>query len=930
MASDNGTAFGAARTRRASNPYYGTNNERVLQQIDSKVLTNTLHRPSQPEVSKLSQAQQIADRGGPGTLPPVSHESQAGGWNFRFSERALADELQSLLSSLKRCLELRADYMAWSLQRIGDNPKDSDSWDVFPPPPPSSYVKSETGDVKLDTLERRPPPEFDMSKVSIPEPDTKTFAMCDDGVYKVFESDGDFLRDQDSCVFHVPSVKDYYVKLDFILEVISDGPTKSFAFRRMRYLESKFQMYTLLNDYQEMAASKRVPHRDFYNVRKVDTHVHHSSCMNQKHLLRFIKSKLRKSGDVGFETAAPLQHLDVPHAQEIVIFRDNKHLTLNEVFQSLNLTAYDLSIDTLDMHAHKDSFHRFDKFNLKYNPLGESRLREIFLKTDNFIKGKYLAELTKEVFQDLEASKYQHAEYRISIYGRSKSEWSKLAAWVVDNKLFSTNVRWLIQIPRLYNVYKESGQVKDFAEVIANVFEPLYAATKDPSVDPKLHVFLQNVIGFDSVDDESKPEKRIWRKYPLPKQWNFATNPPYSYWAYFLYANMVSLNHWRQQRGFNTFVFRPHAGEAGDTEHLAAAYLTSQSISHGILLRKVPALQYLYYLDQIGIAMSPLSNNALFLEFERNPFLQFFQRGLNVSLSTDDPLQFHFTKEPLIEEYSVAAQIWKLSPTDMCEIARNSVMQSGWELGMKKRWLGDDCAIPGPTGNDIHKTNVPDLRVVYRWETLTEERQLVLEGIMRLPHESVAGDAGDHPTYVEEAGLEGTRPETLVPQVALTMNRAPSPTIRIPVELPPRDSSHGLGRAASTLDAELADEEVEVEQRRRSRSVEPRSDSSLGLVQLNISPPAFSTPASPTKTAPRTVDEIKIVSPTSPLKRNPSISMAPSTYGVQEDGPNFALKSAGARMSIPAIFAPGLASKGSMSGLLEPDDDDNSVLEQDL
>jgi AMP deaminase len=47
------------------------------------------------------------------------------------------------------------------------------------------------------------------------------------------------------------------------------------------------------------------------------------------------------------------------------------------------------------MHAHSDSFHRFDKFNLKYNPIGESRLREIFLKTDNYIQGRYLAELTK-------------------------------------------------------------------------------------------------------------------------------------------------------------------------------------------------------------------------------------------------------------------------------------------------------------------------------------------------------------------------------------------------------------------------------------------------------------------------------------------------------------------------------------------------------
>ena len=58
------------------------------------------------------------------------------------------------------------------------------------------------------------------------------------------------------------------------------------------------------------------------------------------------------------------------------------------------------------------------------------------------------------------------------------------------------------------------------------------------------------------------------------------------------------------------------------------------------------------------MSMSPLSNNALFLSYEKNPFLSFFQLGMNVSLSTDDPLQFHFTKEPLIEEYSVAAQVF--------------------------------------------------------------------------------------------------------------------------------------------------------------------------------------------------------------------------------------------------------------------------------
>lgn len=30
---------------------------------------------------------------------------------------------------------------------------------------------------------------------------------------------------------------------------------------------------------------------------------------------------------------------------------------------------------------------------------------------------------------------------------------------------------------------------------------------------------------------------------------------------------------------------------------------------------------------------------------------------MNVCLSTDDPLQFHFTMEPLMEEYAVAAQV---------------------------------------------------------------------------------------------------------------------------------------------------------------------------------------------------------------------------------------------------------------------------------
>jgi AMP deaminase len=70
-----------------------------------------------------------------------------------------------------------------------------------------------------------------------------------------------------------------------------------------------------------------------------------------------------------------------------------------------------------------------------------------------------------------------------------------------------------------------------------------------------------------------------------------------------------------------------------------------------------------------------------------------------VSLSTDDPLQFHYTKEPLIEEYSIAAQVWKFSTCDQCEIARNSVLQSGFEHCVKLQWLGKNYWMEGPLGN---------------------------------------------------------------------------------------------------------------------------------------------------------------------------------------------------------------------------------------
>ncbi|KAB2087556.1 hypothetical protein ERO13_A04G092600v2 [Gossypium hirsutum] len=545
-----------------------------------------------------------------------------------------------------------------------------------------------------------------------PEGKSDHYFEMQDGVIHVYDN-----KDTRRELFPVADATTFFTDLHHILRVIAAGNIRTLCFHRLNLLEQKFNLHLMLNADREFLAQKSAPHRDFYNVRKVDTHVHHSACMNQKHLLRFIKSKLRKEPD------------------EVVIFRDGTYLTLKEVFESLDLTGYDLNVDLLDVHADKSTFHRFDKFNLKYNPCGQSRLREIFLKQDNLIQGRFLGELTKEVFSDLAASKYQMAEYRISIYGRKQSEWDQLASWIVNNDLYSENVVWLIQIPRLYNVYKEMGIVTSFQNILDNIFIPLFEVTVDPDSHPQLHVFLKQVVGLDLVDDESKPERRPTKHMPTPDQWTNVFNPAFSYYAYYCYANLYTLNKLRESKGMTTIKFRPHSGEAGDIDHLAATFLTAHNIAHGINLRKSPVLQYLYYLAQIGLAMSPLSNNSLFLDYHRNPFPMFFLRGLNVSLSTDDPLQIHLTKEPLVEEYSIAASVWKLSACDLCEIARNSVYQSGFSHALKSHWIGKEYYKRGPNGNEIQRTNVPHIRLEFRDRIWREEMQLVYLGNAIIPEE---------------------------------------------------------------------------------------------------------------------------------------------------------------------------------------------------
>lgn len=55
------------------------------------------------------------------------------------------------------------------------------------------------------------------------------------------------------------------------------------------------------------------------------------------------------------------------------------------------------------------------------------------------------------------------------------------------------------------------------------------------------------VSGFDSVDDESKHSShQLSFKSPKPEQWTTDDNPPYSYYLFHMYANILVLNNLRK------------------------------------------------------------------------------------------------------------------------------------------------------------------------------------------------------------------------------------------------------------------------------------------------------------------------------------------------------------------------------------------------
>lgn len=469
-------------------------------------------------------------------------------------------------------------------------------------------------------------------------------------------------------------------------QIVHNGECRTYCSKRLKIMETKFELYKVEHGEEEEGEQRNIGVQDFYQVTKVDTHVHLSTCMNQKHLLRFIQHKAKVE----------------PHT---LVW---KNKTLEQVFHMLNIDPDRLTTDRLNMRAN-DTFERFDLFMLKYSPAQKSLLREIFMKYDNDIEGRFLAEILKEVLFDLEKGKYVFVEYRVSIYGKHKKEWSILANWIKTHDLLHPNLQLLVQIPRLYQLHKQDNYIQNFKEMMNNIFDPVMDASLHPEKHSLVAWALSHITGFDCVDDESLPEPTYSSDMLPASQYRSFQNPPYVYFLLHIFYRIQVINDIRRERKLTTFAFRPHCGEAASLEHLTGAFLLADGINHGILLDQNPVLQYLYYLARIPISVSPLSNNQLFVHLNKNPFIRFFKRGLFVTLSTDNPCLTHLSNEPLMEEYSVVGQLFRLGSVDMCEIARNSIQMSSFQ----EEWKQFHSSEPN--------SNVPSMRLRFREQIKKEE-----------------------------------------------------------------------------------------------------------------------------------------------------------------------------------------------------------------
>ncbi|AQZ09781.1 YBR284W and YJL070C [Zygosaccharomyces parabailii] len=588
-------------------------------------------------------------------------------------------------------------------------------------------------------------------------------------------------------MYDVPSFEEFQQDFTFAVKIAQNEQLARLSMRRLRYLNEKFELFQDLNAKAEKIENKLVPYRDFYNCRKVDCDFHLSGCISQRQLSEFIWEKLNSEPDrVVYET------------------QEGRKLTLSQIFEVgrsedepvfIGLKVVDDQFLEWYKHVYLISLHVIPHSELLKLLEGETLrfyiLAKTFLEFDNYIEGEYLAEIVIDhVITNLEKSKYQTVQASVDFQFHPSGElswWERFAHWLVKWNVVSYNVRWNVQIKRVFTKLYHNGKVRNFQEFLDAIFQPILDKKSLENVE--LQYLLANLLNFDVV--VSHTDDFLWRAFPnvftKPKDWEAkGDNPTVMHYMYYTYAYLAQVNCMRYNNSLNTFSLRNscsslnnRTSQAGTTLNFndqIESIVCNMLLCNGGLLQSEhlwnsqPTLSYLYYLFQIPVLATPLSSVSMIStapqeELKRyraamgqkqvysitqskdktyrgNPFLTMLKVGMKVSLSSNSVLfNKSYTLDPIIEEYSVAASIYLLEAADLCELARNSVICSGYEGFYKAHWAGlkvqkspFEHEVIGCTEtwydteeNTSHRHNVPIIRRLFRKDSLDQEWEFILD-----------------------------------------------------------------------------------------------------------------------------------------------------------------------------------------------------------
>lgn len=591
--------------------------------------------------------------------------------------------------------------------------------------------------------------------------------------------------------------KQFQNDFDYLVQLTKSSAFNKLAARRLAYLLEKYKLYLNLHSKHEINRLKMVPHKDFYNLKKIDNNLYLYGCISTKNLNHFILKTLNAE----------------PHRIIYIDTTNNdENWSLKKLFDSI---YYNQSIH-YDLKIINDDFLEWYKMgylpnlHLIYNQpdlidklVGKEKfyfiLTRTFLEFNNIIEGEYLALILKEnLIHPLEKSKYQLAQLSIDFQyfdnnneGESNNWWILFAQWLVKWKILSRNVRWNIQISRIFTKLVFLNKLNTFQDYLDSIFKQLHNLHELP-LEQQLAIefLLSQISSFDLILTEF--DETLWKSFPdvstSPTHWsNKGDNPPVAYYMFYIFQELKLLNSLRYTNKQNTFVMRSNCLQSSsiitskfsnqfDCTEKVESLLGNLLLCNGGILNaeniwdSPSSIIYLIYLFQIPCIVSPLSSTSsriynpirvpymidsnleplkidrrnIVLErgsnYTQNPFMKMFQMGFKVSLSTDSVLfNRSFTSEPLIEEYSVVANIYLLNSAELSELCRNSVLSCGFEGWYKREWSG--CTLY-PTlyfdetigGVDLWydvmfdtvlKHNVPLVRRRYRNDNLALEKDFL-------------------------------------------------------------------------------------------------------------------------------------------------------------------------------------------------------------